>query len=253
MTVTIKNIQNEPVNTGLKDSVWQAMQQTKTRKQHVIVITDKSGSMGGLAEEVRKSFNQHLADMRSAAVANPQVEYRYTVTVFDTNFRLICVDAPLADVPNFTRENYTTDGFTALLDAVGKTVMEFENRTTLGPDDRVLLVIQTDGAENSSKEYSWDQIKALLTERAARTNWKILYLGEGADSWLADGALGAGVSILRSHSGVGHTQTRYASMTRATLAYSAPDDGAVAMAANLSEHFEPDASVQQSSNTTNQQ
>lgn len=252
MTVTMKNLKNEPVNTTLKDSVWQSMQQTTTRKQHVIVITDKSGSMGGLAEEVRKSFNQHLTDMRNAAVANPQVEYRYTVTVFDTNFRLICVDAPLADVPNFTRENYTTDGFTALLDAVGKTVLEFEGRTTLGPDDRVLLIIQTDGAENSSKEYSWDQIKALLTERAARPNWKILYLGEGADSWLADGALGAGVSILRSHSGVGHTQSRYAGMTRATLSYGNENNVAVAAAGDLSNFFEPDASVQ-TNDTTNQQ
>lgn len=252
MTVTLKNLKNEPVNKDLKDQVWQSMQQTTTRKQHVIVITDKSGSMSRLAEEVRTSFNQHLADMRSAAVANPQIEYRYTVTVFDTNFRLICVDAPLADVPDFTRENYTADGFTALLDAVGKTVLEFEGRTALGPGDRVLLIVQTDGAENSSKEYSWDQIKALLAERAARPNWKILYLGEGADSWLADGALGAGVSILRSHSGLGHTKTRYAGMTQATLAYAAPDDNAVAMAANLNEHFEPDASVQ-TSNATNQQ
>ena len=252
MTVTLKNIKNEPVNTGLKDNVWQSMQQTTTRKQHVLVVTDKSGSMSRLTDEVRKSFNQHLTDMRNAAVANPQVEYRYTVTVFDTNFRLICVDAPLADVPNFTTENYTADGFTALLDAVGKTVMEFEGRTTLGHDDRVLLVVQTDGAENSSKEYSWEQIKQLLTERAARPNWKILYLGEGADSWLKDGDLGHGVSILRSHSGLGHTKSRYAGMTQATLAYGNENNIAVAAAGDLSNFFEPDASVQ-ANDTTDQQ
>lgn len=242
-TNPMPSVVNAPSDPAIKAKALEA--EHGSGKRHVVVITDMSGSMSTLAREVRTAFNTHVKDMKDevakAAEAGQILDFRYTVTVFDTEFIPLCVDAPLDQVPEFTEDNYMPRGFTALLDAVGKTVAEFERRVTLGPTDRVLVIIQTDGQENSSKEYGWDAVKKMLSERASRPNWQILYLGEGADAWISDGSLGAGVSVLRSASSASSTKSRYASMTKGTLAYAAAVDPADVAVVDFFEQVDPGA------------
>jgi uncharacterized protein YegL len=180
---------------------------------HVLLIVDMSGSMAGLAEDVRGGFNTYIADL-----AKDDGRYRITATVFDTAFDPLCVASKLRDVPKLTNVNYAPRGMTALLDAVGKTVTDFEATTTLAEDERVLVVVQTDGHENSSREFRRDQIAELIKTREATGRWTFIYLGAGVDAWGQGEALGFVNNVNTANSAAG-TRNSYSGVTSASVAY----------------------------------
>jgi hypothetical protein len=180
---------------------------------HVLLITDMSGSMGNLAEDVRGGFNTYLDSL-----AADGGRYRLTVTLFDTEFIPLCTAAKLADTPRLNRDNYWPRGMTALLDAVGKTVAEFESGTKLGEGDRVLVVVQTDGQENSSREFTGVQIAELIKTREATGRWAFIYLGAGADAWGQGEKLG--MRSVNTAATAGGTQSSYVGLASASKSYS---------------------------------
>lgn len=187
-----------------------------TSTTNVLMVADMSGSMHDRADDVRGGFNAYIADL-----SKDSGNIRLTLTVFDTEVTTLCLDAPLSAVPKLTEHNYNPYGCTALLDAVGKTILAFEKRVPkLNPGDRVLFVLQTDGYENSSKEFSGHMIKNLIEAREAGGQWDFIYLGAGADTW--DQAQAMGFSrdtyLNTSDSAKGYRST-YSGLSGATSAY----------------------------------
>lgn len=146
---------------------------------HTLMVVDMSGSMANLAEDVRGGFNTYLDQLAQRT----EHRYRVTTTVFDTEFVSLCVAAKLKDAPRLDRQNYMPRGGTALLDAVGKTITEFEACTTLGEEERVVLVVQTDGHENSSSEFTSSVVSRMIDLREATGKWFCVYLGAGPAAW----------------------------------------------------------------------
>lgn len=194
----------------------------KPATTHVLMIVDMSGSMEPLADDVRGGFNTYVTDLAKEAG-----NYRLTACLFDTEFIPLCTDAALADVPRLTTRNYVPRAGTALRDAVGKTVHEFDLRVTLADGDRVLVVIQTDGEENSSREYTWEAIRTLIKDREATGVWSFIYLGAGMDTWAQASQMGVqpGSYVHTSASRVG-TRSTYGGLTRGTAAFAAGASGA---------------------------
>jgi hypothetical protein len=194
---------------------------------HVLFVTDMSGSMSPLADDVRGGFNTYIADL----AAKPG-NFRLSVTVFDTEFIALCVDTPLAAVPKLDRRNYQPRGGTALFEAVGRTVTGFEERVPdLHPDDRVLVVIQTDGAENSSAVEWRDPgtVAALIKARELGGQWSFIYLGAGVDTWAQARSMGVSrdsyVNVAATSEGTAGT---YSGLTHASVAFAAGASGAEA-------------------------
>jgi hypothetical protein len=184
---------------------------------HVLLIVDMSGSMGPLARDVRGGFTTYVDELR----ADTDRDYRLSVTLFDTAFIPLCTAASLRDVPELTEANYRPRGMTALLDAVGKTIAEFESATKLADDDRVLVVVQTDGHENSSREFRADQIANLIREREATGRWSFVFLGAGPDTWRQADAMGfRGASTVAMDSSAAATRGSYSGLATATRSYS---------------------------------
>lgn len=201
---------------------------------HVLLVNDVSGSMDALAGDVRSGYNAYVADLR----ADTEATYSVTAVLFNHEYEALCVGASLDAVPELTHINYRPRGFTALLDAVGRAIADFESSTVLADDDRVLLVVQTDGAENSSREYSREQVAEMIRTREAAGRWTCLFLGAGIDAWSQAGALGfaAANTVSTAASGAG-TRSTYAAVTQTTRAYARGADaasvsGLIAEAAN---------------------
>ncbi|WBB94236.1 vWA domain-containing protein [Verrucosispora sp. WMMC514] len=189
----------------------------------VLLITDESGSMYGLADDVRGGFNAYVEGLR----ADTERDYRLTVALFNHTYRLLCNAASLTDVPALDRVNYRPGGNTALLDAVGKTVADFEQATVLADDARVLVVVQTDGAENASREYTRDGIAALIREREATARWSFVFLGAGPDTWRQARGMGFDAATTVAMASTGDaTQSSYAGLATATRSYSRGGSGA---------------------------
>src|SRR4029077_9237606 len=89
-----------------------------------------------------------------------------TLAQFDTVYEVVYCATPIADVPEFVVE---PRGRTALLDAIGRFIIEIgEQLSALADDQRpghVICLIMTDGMENASQEWGWDAVKRLTTQQ----------------------------------------------------------------------------------------
>lgn len=194
---------------------------------HVLMVVDMSGSMAGQETDVRGGFNTFVQDL----LKDRSRRYRITATVFDTAFEPLCIAAKLKDVPLMTEENYRPRGTTALFDAVGKTIHDFERQTKLDKDDKVLLVTQTDGAENSSILFNAGQIAEMIRVREEGGKWSTLYLGAGKEAWGQGHQMGFRHNYSSDNSGVG-TRTRYAGSKAVTVSFAKGEgDEGIAVAA----------------------
>ena len=146
---------------------------------HVAFVLDKSGSMQSVEEAVVAGYNDYLRELRGQGG-----ETRFTLTTFDTSFQHVCIGEPLDTVTELRHRDYRPGGMTALYDAIAHTVLESDRR--LHSDghgaEKVLVVVMTDGLENSSTDYDAHTIAELVRTYDERPNWTFVYLGAGHDS-----------------------------------------------------------------------
>jgi hypothetical protein len=158
---------------------------------HVIFILDRSGSMSGKEEDVIGGFNSYVDALRAEPAGLAGISY----VRFDDHIELVWNDLPVADVPPMSADTYSVRGSTALLDAVGMTVSAVRDN----PAHRYIVITNTDGHENASREWTADKVRALIQEREARGNWTFAFFGEGIDAWGEAAQYGYGAGAAMSH------------------------------------------------------
>lgn len=160
----------------------------KPRKGKVLpvalaLILDESGSMGGLAVETRGGLNDYLSELGKDSPDIPCF-----ITKFATKAKTAVSDTKIKDLTGyFNLETYVPSGWTALYDAIGKTIHDMDK---LQDTHRMLFVVMTDGQENASKEFNQTQIKQLISEREAKGNWTFVYLAANQDAWVGGQSIG---------------------------------------------------------------
>jgi hypothetical protein len=85
-------------------------------------------------------------------------------------------------------------GNTALLDAVGRAIVETGERLRALPENErpglVVFVIVTDGQENSSREYTKARVKEMIEHQQNVYKWQFTYLGANQDAFAEAGGMG---------------------------------------------------------------
>jgi hypothetical protein len=83
-----------------------------------------------------------------------------------------------------SKMNYIPNGSTALLDAIGQTTTQLQNwqRNNAGIDTTFVVVILTDGYENSSRLYNLEQVRSLIRELEASGKWTFSFIGATLDA-----------------------------------------------------------------------
>jgi hypothetical protein len=75
---------------------------------------------------------------------------------------------------------------TALYDAVGKTILDVGTRLSRIPETqrpgKVIMIITTDGAENSSREFPGWRIKEMISHQREKYGWEFLFFGANIDT-----------------------------------------------------------------------
>ena len=151
----------------------------KPKDVELVFILDRSGSMGGLESDTIGGYNSMLSKQKKEKTGKVSV----TTVLFDDQYELLYNQVPIEKVSPMTEEEYYVRGSTALLDAIGKTVMQVKaNQDKKEIKDKVLFVIITDGMENASREYRVEQVKKLIEERKEKDNWEFLFLGANIDA-----------------------------------------------------------------------
>lgn len=173
MLMSVSVFAKAPAKTDQKNK------NNKPKDVELVFILDRSGSMGGLESDTIGGYNSMLSKQKKEKTGKVSV----TTVLFDDQYELLYNQVPIEKVSPMTEEEYYVRGSTALLDAIGKTVMQVKaNQDRKEIKDKVLFVIITDGMENASREYRADQIKKLIEERKEKDNWEFLFLGANIDA-----------------------------------------------------------------------
>lgn len=160
------------------------------------VILDRSGSMGSCLEATIAGFNQFLrAQQRDAKGGRALM----SLTQFDDQFEVNFVGEAIENVPKLNKRSYVPRGWTALHDAIGRTIRETEAWVREHAwNDRVLILIITDGEENASEEYDLRAVRALI-KRKERAGWNFAYMGANQDSFAVGGAMGVRAAFTQNY------------------------------------------------------
>jgi len=146
----------------------------------IIFLLDRSGSMAGLERDTVGGFNAFIK--RQSQVEG---ETLVTAVMFDDEYEVLWNGEKAKDT-KLTEQEYYVRGCTALLDAVGKSILDVGYRlSTTNEEDRpgkVLFVITTDGMENASREFSYKKIKELIQHQQEKYNWEFIFMGANIDA-----------------------------------------------------------------------
>lgn len=165
------------------------MKKIMKETMEIVFILDRSGSMAGLEQDTIGGFNGLIEKQKREASSA-----RVSLVLFDDRTEVILDRVPIEDIGSLSEEEYYVRGSTALWDAVGRSVlhiarvhqkMKAENRP-----EKTLFIITTDGMENSSVEYSLDQVKQLIERQKERDHWEFLFLGANIDAVQTAGRMG---------------------------------------------------------------
>jgi len=153
---------------------------------HLAVVADRSGSMANIAKDMNGGLETFLTEQDALAG-----KLKVDIVTFDTTVETPVIDGTVSDV---TFPVIVPRGGTALNDALGETIVKLGERfAALDEDSRpgkVLVLVITDGYENSSREFSAEQVKELVTKQQDEWDWEFVFLGANIDAFAVGGGYG---------------------------------------------------------------
>lgn len=158
----------------------------------IALVLDESGSMGSKKKGTIDGFNEFLQGLKT----NENVYFSLTKFSSRGTTTIAVPLQEVTNVPELNDENYTPSGGTALLDATMKTIQSIEERSKelgLTTAPRFLVVVLTDGGENDSQEFSFDQVKTEIEAKEKTGDWTFVYLAESLDQWNDSTNMGFGI------------------------------------------------------------
>lgn len=152
----------------------------------ITIVLDRSGSMAACLDDAQNGVNHFIDEQKKH-----EGDAVLSLVQFDTDYEFVHKGVPVKDVPKFV---LNPRGMTALLDAVGKAINETGERLSkLDENDRpglVVFVIVTDGQENSSKEFTTQQVKEMIERQRSDYKWQFTFLGANQDAFAEAGGIG---------------------------------------------------------------
>lgn len=180
----------------------------------LVFIIDRSGSMCGLEADTVNGFNAMIEKQKKEAG-----QCRVTTILFNHEIRLVYDRIPICGIPEMRLKDYSVNGCTALLDAIGFGIEHLESALSREKSARPMFVITTDGMENASKKYRAHQVKRMVKQKQQQ-NWEFLFLGANIDS--VSTARGIGIDANRAASFINDSKgvaTNYEAISEAISAF----------------------------------
>jgi hypothetical protein len=171
----------------------------KTQRTIYHFIVDKSGSMSDCIPATINGYNEQVSMVKNMEAEFPEQDITIGLSTFNnqTEHKYFMQMSGMALKMN--GQNYIPNGGTALYDAIGTSVEKLEEYRTVSSEQiptTVVVVILTDGYENSSRFYNLSQIKSKIQSLESTGNWTFSFIGATLDA--ADVA--EQMSIKRSNS-----------------------------------------------------
>lgn len=184
------------------------------KKMFISFILDETGSMQSVKGQTISGFNEYVETLKGGDDAG---RIRFALTRFnDEKVDVVYDGVRLDEVAELTEETYWPTSLTPLYDAIGHTIRALEKRLA-GKKRKVLVVIQTDGAENASKEFTQGVIFSLISEKKG-AGWTFAFLGADQDAYQTGARLGIERGNVMEYTS-GETHQTFGRTATATLNY----------------------------------
>lgn len=185
----------------------------KNNLLHICFVLDESGSMFGSVGDVLGGFNKLIEEQRNVKDGECVVSlYR-----FATEVKKDYIGVPVKEVPELV---YTPSGLTAMNDGIGTAIDEIGKWLNAMDESekpsKNLIVIMTDGAENHSREYSFQRVREMIKHQEEKYSWSFIYMGTDISSFGDVENLGI---TLRSASGRDNVMSNYTHINTYATAY----------------------------------
>ncbi len=157
----------------------------------VTLVLDRSGSMSSVKAATIEAFNSFVqSQCHGDGVAH------LSLVQFDDQYEPQYLARPVQKAPRLTDRTYQPRGSTALLDAMGRTIVATGQRLSSMREHKrpgtVIFVTLTDGFENASREYTLDRINSMIREQREKYSWQFVFLGANQDAIATAAQMGVG-------------------------------------------------------------
>ena len=189
----------------------------RTNLTDITMVIDRSGSMESIRTDAEGGINTFIDSQKTEPG-----EALLTLVQFDTEYEFVHKGAAIGSVPKF---KLVPRGSTALLDAVGRAINETGARLAAMEESQrpglVVFVIVTDGAENSSKEFTREKIREMIEHQQSVYKWQFTFLAANQDAFAEGASMGiaqagtAGYAMDKMQNAWGATAKKMSRMRKA--------------------------------------
>ena len=137
---------------------------------HIYFVLDRSGSMASCVDDTIGGFNTFIDNQKK-----DNTEAYMSLYLFDNEYTSLYENKLISEVSNLDTNIYVPRGSTSLLDAIGCTIKTAEKT------DNNIIVILTDGFENTSKTYTKSHVRDLI-EMKEHMGWNFVFLAANQDA-----------------------------------------------------------------------
>lgn len=160
---------------------------------HISVVLDRSGSMNSIKNDMIGGFNKFLTDQKAV-----EGKATFSLVRFDDVIETVINFVNLQEAKPIDSTILDPRGSTALLDAIGQTIDELGSKLAKLSEDekpsKVIVMIITDGQENSSYKFSNLQIAEKIKHQTEVYQWQFIFLGANQDAIATAKSIGIAAS-----------------------------------------------------------
>ncbi len=147
----------------------------------IVFILDRSGSMAGLEDDTIGGVNAMVERQKKEPG-----DALLSAVLFSDGCEVLYDRTDIQKVEPMTDRQYLVGGCTALLDAIGWTVHHIANVHKYAREEdrpgKTVFVITTDGLENASHAYTYDEVQRMVKHEQEKYGWEFLFLGANMDA-----------------------------------------------------------------------
>jgi uncharacterized protein YxeA len=160
-----------------------------TNHTDITIVLDRSGSMQIVKKDTIGGFNTFLKEQQKAPGTAS-----ITLHQFDDVYETVLNGVDIKRAAPLNETTYVPRGWTALLDAIGNSILSTGERLGRIPEadraGKVVFVIITDGEENKSHSFTLDRIQTMITHQREKYAWEFVFLGANQDAIQAGTRMG---------------------------------------------------------------
>lgn len=145
---------------------------------NVYVLIDASGSMGGIWNDAIGGVNDYVRNLKGVADKVMVATFDTSGYSENTSFRYNVIrNTNSSEFKEIGSNEVRPNGGTPLLDAAGRMLWHVLDDNP----DRAVIVVVTDGEENSSTKFKVEEVKKLAQLATVNKDYEMVYLGANFD------------------------------------------------------------------------